>query len=88
MPNRNSSHFDAKLDAALEAAEEKPTDPRFLMLRIAETLPKDAVVVEEALTSARAAGGNRIAFDRLHGLARLEERPQAGPGRRAETRHG
>jgi len=31
--------------------------------------------VEEALASARAAGGNRIAFDRLHGLARLEERP-------------
>jgi len=29
---------------------------------------------EEALASARAAGGNRIAFDRLHGLARLEER--------------
>jgi len=38
--------------AALEAAEEKPIDPRYLMLRIAETLPKDAVVVEEALTSA------------------------------------
>lgn len=29
---------------------------------------------EEALASARAAGGNRIAFDRLHGLARLDER--------------
>ena len=29
---------------------------------------------EEALASARAAGGNRIAFDRAHGLARLEER--------------
>jgi diguanylate cyclase (GGDEF)-like protein len=28
---------------------------------------------EEALASAKAAGGNRIAFDRLHGLARLEE---------------
>jgi diguanylate cyclase (GGDEF)-like protein len=27
---------------------------------------------EEALASARAAGGNRIAFDRLHGLARLD----------------
>jgi benzoylformate decarboxylase len=37
--------------AALEAAEEKPIDPRYLMLRIAESLPKDAVVVEEALTS-------------------------------------
>lgn len=29
---------------------------------------------EEALASAKAAGGNRIAFDRLHGLARLDER--------------
>ena len=28
---------------------------------------------EEALASARAGGGNRIAFDRLHGLARLDE---------------
>jgi diguanylate cyclase (GGDEF)-like protein len=32
---------------------------------------------EEALASARAAGGNRIAFDQLHGLARLDEH---GPG--------
>jgi len=37
--------------AALEVAEEKPIDPRYLMLRIAESLPADAVVVEEALTS-------------------------------------
>lgn len=29
---------------------------------------------DEALASARAAGGNRIAFDRLHGLMRIEER--------------
>ncbi|MGI8871464.1 MAG: GGDEF domain-containing protein, partial [Candidatus Limnocylindria bacterium] len=29
---------------------------------------------DEALASARAGGGNRIAFDRNHGLARLEER--------------
>ena len=29
---------------------------------------------EEALASARAAGGNRIAFDQLHGLSRLDER--------------
>jgi diguanylate cyclase (GGDEF)-like protein len=29
---------------------------------------------DEALASARAAGGNRIAFDRQHGLARLEDR--------------
>jgi benzoylformate decarboxylase len=37
--------------AALEAAEETPIDPRFLMLRVAEALPREAVVVEEALTS-------------------------------------
>ncbi len=36
---------------ALLAAETKPIDPRYLMLRITETLPKDAVVVEEGLTS-------------------------------------
>jgi diguanylate cyclase (GGDEF)-like protein len=33
---------------------------------------------EEAWASARAAGGNRVAFDRLHGLARLDDRR---PGR-------
>jgi diguanylate cyclase (GGDEF)-like protein len=32
------------------------------------------VAADEALASAKAAGGNRIAFDRLHGLARLDER--------------
>lgn len=32
------------------------------------------VAADEAWGSARAAGGNRIAFDRLHGLARLDER--------------
>jgi diguanylate cyclase (GGDEF)-like protein len=34
---------------------------------------------EAALASAKAAGGNRIAFDRLHGLARLDERPAPHP---------
>jgi diguanylate cyclase (GGDEF)-like protein len=41
------------------------------------------VAVDEALASAKAAGGNRIAFDRLHGLARLDERresPRADAG--------
>jgi diguanylate cyclase (GGDEF)-like protein len=33
---------------------------------------------EEALASARAAGGNRIAFDRNHGLARVQERRSRG----------
>jgi diguanylate cyclase (GGDEF)-like protein len=42
---------------------------------------------EEALASAKAAGGNRIAFDRLHGLARLDEHrgPQRGPDRAEAT---
>ena len=45
---------------------------------------------DEALASARAAGGNRIAFDRQHGFVRLEERrePSNGedePGARATT---
>jgi diguanylate cyclase (GGDEF)-like protein len=35
---------------------------------------------EEALRSAQAAGGNRIAYDRLHGLARLEPPHRADPG--------
>jgi hypothetical protein len=29
---------------------------------------------DEAVASARAGGGNVIAYDRLHGLARLDER--------------
>jgi benzoylformate decarboxylase len=37
--------------AAMGEAETTPIDPRFLMLRISEHLPKDAVVVEEALVS-------------------------------------
>jgi benzoylformate decarboxylase len=54
QPRNWSAQRDKARLAALEAAEEKPIDPRFLMLRIAETLPADAVVVEEALTSAYA----------------------------------
>jgi diguanylate cyclase (GGDEF)-like protein len=46
------------------------------LMRPGMTLNGDELLaaVEEALASAKAAGGNRIAFDRLHGLARLEER--------------
>ena len=46
------------------------------IVRPGDELPEDEVLgrAEEALASARAAGGNRIAFDRSHGLARLEER--------------
>jgi len=36
---------------ALQAAETTPIDPQYLMLRFCETLPKDAIVVEEALVS-------------------------------------
>jgi diguanylate cyclase (GGDEF)-like protein len=40
---------------------------------------------EEALASARAAGGNRIAFDRSHGLARLDARHEDKPEAHAEA---
>ncbi len=45
------------------------------LMRPGMTLTDDQLLasVEEALESAKAAGGNRIAFDRLHGLARLDE---------------
>jgi benzoylformate decarboxylase len=36
---------------AMEAAEASPIDPRYLMLRFAEALPRDAVVVDEGLVS-------------------------------------
>jgi diguanylate cyclase (GGDEF)-like protein len=45
-------------------------------MRPGEDLDLDGLLarVQEALDSARGAGGDRIALDRLHGLARLEER--------------
>ena len=45
------------------------------LMRPGMTLSGDELLAaaEEALASARAAGGNRIAFDRLHGLARLDQ---------------
>ena len=51
-------------------------------MRPAEELDADGLVarVSEALDSARSAGGDRIALDRLHGLVRLEDphdRPDA-----------
>jgi diguanylate cyclase (GGDEF)-like protein len=39
---------------------------------------------DEALASARAAGGNRIAFDRQHGFVRLEGRPDTVADGRSE----
>jgi diguanylate cyclase (GGDEF)-like protein len=56
-------------------------------MRPGEDLDLDGLLarVQEALDSARAAGGNRIALDRLHGLARLEDPHQAKEGPRSET---
>jgi len=55
------------------------------VMRSGEELDLDGLLsrVDEALASARSAGGNRIAFDRLHGLARLEDR-RTDHTRRAE----
>ncbi|MGP1684959.1 MAG: thiamine pyrophosphate-binding protein, partial [Giesbergeria sp.] len=41
----------------MRAAAIAPIDPRYLMLAISETLPPDAIVVEEALTSAASLPG-------------------------------
>ena len=50
-------------------------------MRPGEDLDVDGLLarVQEALDSARGAGGNRIALDRLHGFARLDGRPQEEP---------
>ncbi|HEX7172041.1 MAG TPA: GGDEF domain-containing protein [Candidatus Limnocylindria bacterium] len=52
------------------------------VMRPGDDLDLDALLtrVNEALASAKGAGGNRIALDRLHGLARLEDhRHDHGP---------
>lgn len=51
------------------------------VMRPAEELDRDGLIrrAEEALSSARSAGGNTIALDRLHGLARLAERRDPRP---------
>jgi benzoylformate decarboxylase len=41
----------------MAAAQTKPIDPRYLMLRISEVVPTNAIVVEEALTSSTALPG-------------------------------
>src|SRR5574341_916548 len=48
--NWSSQRDKARIDA-MQAAETTPIDPQYLMLRFAETLPRDAIVVEEALVS-------------------------------------
>ncbi len=57
---RNWSATRARLaQAAEDAAGAKPIDPRLLMLRIADALPADAVVVDEGITSTGALHGFR-----------------------------
>ena len=50
-PKNWSAQRDKARIEALHAAETTPIDPQYLMMRFAETLPKDAIVVEEALVS-------------------------------------
>ncbi len=42
---------------AMRAEQAVPIDPRYLMLRISETLPQDAIVVDEALTASGSLAG-------------------------------
>jgi diguanylate cyclase (GGDEF)-like protein len=51
------------------------------VLRSGEDLDVDGLLARatEALASAKRAGGNRIALDRLHGLARLDDHRPAAP---------
>jgi len=52
IANHNwSTKRDALRADALTLAQMQPIDPRYMNMQIAETLPKDAVVVEEGLTS-------------------------------------
>jgi benzoylformate decarboxylase len=48
--NWSAQRDQARIDAML-AAETSPIDPQYLMLRFTETLPRDAVVVDEGLVS-------------------------------------
>jgi benzoylformate decarboxylase len=48
--NWASQRDKARVDAML-AAETKPIDPQYLMLRLTESLPRDAVLIDEGLVS-------------------------------------
>jgi diguanylate cyclase (GGDEF)-like protein len=56
------------------------------VMRPGDDLDLDGLLgrVGEALASAKSAGGNRIALDRLHGLARLEDRRATDPADRPD----
>lgn len=59
LADRNwSAQRARKAEAARRASAAQPIDPDWLMLRLCEMLPQDAIVVDEGLTSAR----NLIAF--------------------------
>ena len=68
--NWNAQRDKARIDAMM-CAETSPIDPKYLMLRITETLPKDAVVVDEGLTSSVSLAGFLPLRDpqALYGLA-------------------
>jgi benzoylformate decarboxylase len=70
-PKNWSARRDQLRVEAMLAAEARPVDPAYLMLRIAESIPADAVVVEEALTSANTLPGVLALRDRhsFYGLA-------------------
>ncbi|MEX0630614.1 MAG: GGDEF domain-containing protein [Chloroflexota bacterium] len=55
-------------------------------MRSRQELTADTMLAraDEAVASARAGGGNFIAYDRLHGLARLEERRPEAPDDQAD----
>jgi diguanylate cyclase (GGDEF)-like protein len=55
-------------------------------MRSRQELTADTMLAraDEAVASARAGGGNFIAYDRLHGLARLEERRPGAPDDQAD----
>ena len=50
-PRNWSAKRERARESALAVADSTPIDPDFLMMRIAESLPADAVVVDEGLTS-------------------------------------
>ena len=70
-PRNWSAQRVAAMDDALRAAGRSPIDPRLLMLRLSEQVPRDGVVVEEALTSSVSLPGFLRLSDRqgFYGLA-------------------
>ncbi len=68
--NWSAQRAEARVEV-MRAAASAPIDPRYLMLAISETLPPEAIVVEEALTSSTALPGFLQLRDRraYYGLA-------------------